>query len=128
MASTLYEYYFCQAKTKEYPNQKEPWKSQYHHYILTFSALSNTKSLFEKNLANRHHTPNSDNRLNVVGALLLMFVVGEFIGRSYVLPVFLNMINIKRTQNGLTNEYFTSKKFIFIRSANFATVTYVIVL
>lgn len=110
-ASTCYEYYLT-----NYRDDSEAAKSQYDSYLLTFSALSNTKALFEPDR----------NRLCAVDTLLLGFVCMEFIGRSYVLPVFYGMMNIKRALNGLPKEYFTARKFFFIRGSSFAACTYIL--
>ena len=110
-ASTCYEYYLRNYR------QDDPTKNVYNSYLVTFSALSNTRALFEDE---------GDKRLCVVDTVVLIFVALEFIGRSYVLPVFYGMINIKRPLEGLPKEYFTAKKFFFIRGSSFAACTYVL--
>lgn len=92
--------------------------SPYQPYILTFSAWSNTVSLFSAKSG-------SSSRLDVVGAIMLAFVLLEFVARSYVLPSFYGMMNVKRLQNGMPREFFTDRKFIFVRTAIFAACTYV---
>lgn len=109
-ASTCYEYYLSNYR-------RDPAKSIYDGYLITFSALSNTRALF---------TDEGDRRLCVVETIILVFVALEFIGRSYVLPVFYGMINIKRPLDGLPKEYFTARKFFFIRGSSFAACTYVL--
>ena len=110
-ASTCYEYYLTHYR------HNDATKSVYDSYLVTFSAISNTRSLFENE---------GDKRLCVVDTIVLTFVALEFVGRSYVLPVFYGMINIKRPLEGLPKEYFTAKKFFFIRGSSFAACTYVL--
>ena len=110
-ASTCYEYYLSNYR------RDDTAKSIYDGYLITFSALSNTRALF---------ADEGDRRLCVVETIILVFVALEFIGRSYVLPVFYGMINIKRPLEGLPNEYFTARKFFFIRGSSFAACTYVL--
>lgn len=109
--STCYEYYL-----KNY-RRDDTAKSVYDGYLVTFSALANTKALF---------ADEGDRRLCVVETIILVFVALEFVGRSYVLPVFYGMINIKRPLEGLPKEYFTARKFFFIRGSSFAACTYVL--
>ena len=110
-ASTCYEYYLLNYR------QNDATKSVYDSYLVTFSAISNTRTLFDDE---------GDKRLCVVDTIVLTFVALEFVGRSYVLPVFYGMINIKRPLDGLPKEYFTAKKFFFIRGSSFAACTYVL--
>lgn len=110
-ASTCYEYYLMR-----YRDQSESTKNPYEAYLLTFSAISNTQALFEPD----------ERRLCAVDTITLAFVLLEFVGRSYVLPVFYGMINIKRPMNGLPNEFFTARKFFFIRGSSFAICTYIL--
>lgn len=110
-ASTCYEYYllnYCEDSSK----------NPYDSYLITFSAISNTEALFTEEQC--------DQRLNVVDTLVLAFVALEFVGRSYAFPIFYGMVNIKRSLNGLPKEYFTAKKFFFIRGGSFAACTYLI--
>lgn len=110
-ASTCYEYYLRNVR------KDDTTKGAYDSYLVTFSAISNTRALF---------TDEGDRRLCVVDTIVLVFVAIEFVGRSYVLPVFYGMINIKRPLSGLPKEYFTAKKFFFIRGSSFAACTYVL--
>ena len=110
-ASTCYEYYLLNYRNNDTA------KNVHDGYLVTFSVISNTKTLFQDE---------GDRRLCVVDIIVLVFAVIEFVGRSYVLPVFYGMINIKRPLNGLPKEYFTAKKFFFIRGSSFAACTYVL--
>ena len=111
VGSTCYEYYLLKIQ------DNDTTKSVYYSYLVTFSAINNTRALFDDDT--QHHLGSAD-------TLVLVFVTLEFIGRSYVLPVFYGMMNIKRPLNGLPNEYFTAKKFFFIRGSSFAACTYVL--
>lgn len=110
-ASTFYEYYLL-----NFRENKD--KTRYDSYLITFSAINNTKDLFE--------VESCDKRLSVIDTIITFFVCFEFVGRSYVMPVFYGMINVKRALEGLPKEYFTAKKFFFIRGSSFAAITYVL--
>lgn len=110
-ASTLYEYYLL-----NFRENKD--KTRYDSYLITFSAINNTKDLFE--------VESCEKRLSVVDTVVTFFVCFEFVGRSYVMPVFYGMINVKRALEGLPKEYFTAKKFFFIRGSSFAACTYIL--
>lgn len=112
--STCYEYYLTNIRNNDDVNKS----NVYDRYLITFSAISNTRSLFDES--------STDRRLCSVDTIVLLFVCMEFIGRSYVLPVFYGMMNIKRPLNGLPKEYFTARKFFFIRGSSFAACTYVL--
>ncbi|KPM11159.1 hypothetical protein QR98_0097270, partial [Sarcoptes scabiei] len=110
---TAYEYHLLHRTHDD--QQQSIRKGSYDRYLLTFSAISNTKSLISNTECDH---------LCAVNIITLGFVTIELIGRSYVLPIFFGMINIKRPLNGLPNEYFTAKKFFFIRGSSFAVATY----
>ncbi|XP_027204153.2 nose resistant to fluoxetine protein 6-like [Dermatophagoides pteronyssinus] len=117
-ACTGFEYYI-----HNFRDQNEIKKNQYNSYLLTFSALSNTRYLLGySDMA----ADDDEKRLCSIDTITLFFVIMEFIGRSYVLPIFYGLINIKRALNGLTDQYFTAKKFFFIRGSSFAVSTYVL--
>lgn len=117
-ACTGFEYYI-----HNFRDQNEIKKNQYNSYLLTFSALSNTRYLLGySDMA----ADDNEKRLCSIDTITLFFVIMEFIGRSYVLPIFYGLINIKRALNGLTDQYFTAKKFFFIRGSSFAVSTYVL--
>lgn len=90
-------------------------------YLVAFSARSSTNSLFES-------IDHDNDRLNIVGVILLFLIVLEFIVRSYVMPMSFGMMTVKRFQKGMPKEYFSSKKFIFLRSALLASGTYSVIL
>lgn len=116
-ACTGFEYYL-----RNFRDPNEINKNQYNSYLLTFSALSNTRYL----LGHADMATEDEKRLCSIDSITLFFVIMEFVGRSYVLPIFYGMINIKRALNGLTDQYFTAKKFFFIRGSSFAVCTYVL--
>ncbi|KAI2798959.1 hypothetical protein BLOT_012578 [Blomia tropicalis] len=89
--STCYEYYLTNIRNNDDVNKS----NVYDRYLITFSAISNTRSLFDES--------STDRRL-----------------------FFYGMMNIKRPLNGLPKEYFTARKFFFIRGSSFAACTYVL--
>lgn len=117
-AATAYEYFQLRYRSDEDSLQHPRKKSTLQH-LLKLSALTNTRALFAS-------AQNDSSRLHVIDIMVLVFALLEFMGRSYVLPVFYGMMNIKRPLEGLPKEYFTAKKFFFIRGSSFAASTYIL--
>lgn len=110
VVSTAIELYY-NLKRKNFGRKKVIKKS-----LLVFSAISNTKVLFNRD----------NSRLNIVDTILLVFISLEFLGRSYIQPVFYNMIAIQRANVGITKEYFTSKKFFWMRNSAYSMTIFIL--
>jgi len=108
--STLLELYY-KYKRKSFGRKKTIKKS-----LLIFSIISNTRRLFVRD----------NRRLKCVDTILLFFITLEFLGRSYIQPVFHNLIGLKRSNVGLTKEYFTAKKFFWMRNNAYAMSIFIL--
>ncbi|XP_054159355.1 nose resistant to fluoxetine protein 6-like [Oppia nitens] len=108
--STAVEFYYNYRRTS-FGRKKVINKS-----LLIFSAISNTNLLFRKD----------PKRLNTIGTIIWLFVSLEFVGRSYVQPIFYSMIGLLRPNKSIAREYFTSKKFFWIRNSSYSMTLYIL--
>jgi hypothetical protein len=110
LISTSLEIYY-KNKRKSFGRKKTIKKS-----FLIFSVISNTRRLFA----------NDSNRLKCVDTILLFFITLEFFGRSYIMPVFHNLIGLQRSNVGITKEYFTAKKFFWLRNNAYSMSVFIL--
>ena len=108
--STSIELYYL-LKKKTFGRRKTLKKS-----MLVFSAIQNTKLLFRRD----------EKRLNVVDTILLIFITLEFLGRTYIMPVFYNLIGLERASKGLPRQYFRDKKFFWMRNSSFSMTIFIL--